>query len=446
MVVRSRLRDVDDLVRRLGSRQTRTVNAARARLVIIGARAVDALVDAVESDHPRRRANAMTLLALIQDKKGREALAALLFDKDPRTREAAALSLSRFSCEDAAMALERLLRRERDDDVRVAAVRGLVEVYGSGQDAALAPVLAVLFDPQASPRSRIASLSVVALLRPGVRRSVLRRLRQDPSPELARVAEEAEDREEPGTRSRPDPVEPLLEALSSEDWDVWNDAVRRLAARGPSAVVPLVEAMRRRAHDPEYCARAGIALKALGPRRVRMLAEALDQVDEPLPLQVLVEVVGSVGEKALLYRLKDLIDRLRVRSGSAEVNGFDPLRRVRARAHLELARIGSRCAIADLRDMLSAPDLRVEVETVAAAEMVGKKDEIPDLLRAWKREDRAGRRRITEAVRTILRRERIRRNSRALRGIVAGHERTMDSILGARTPRAPSRRRIRRKK
>ena len=414
--------------------------------MIIGARAVDALVDAVESDHPRRRTNAMTLLALIQDRKGREALAALLFDKDPKTREAAALSLSRFSCEDAAVGLERLLRRERDENVRVAAVRGLVEVYASGQDAALAPILAVLFDSQAQPRLRIAAMSIVPLLRSAVRRSVLRKLRQDPSPDLARVAVEAEDREDPGNRSRPDPVEPLLEALCSEDWDVWNDAVRRLAARGPSAVVPLVEAMRRRAHDPEYCARAGIALKALGPRRVRALAEALDQVDEPLPLQVLVDVVGSVGEKSLLYRLKDLIDRLREQSEKSEVNGFDPLRRVRARAHLELARIGSRCAIADLREMLSSPELRVEVETIAAAEMVGKKDEIPDLLRAWQREDRSARRRISSAVHTILRRERIRRNSTALRGLVAGHERTMESILDARAPRASSRSRPRRKK
>lgn len=433
MTLGHQTRDVQDLVRRLGSRHPQTVDAARARLAILGVRAVDALVDALESEQARRRLNAMALLALIQEPRGREALAAMLFDRDPRTREAAALSLSRFSCDDSVVALVRLLEKDRDEDVRVAAVRGLVEVHASGQEQALAPILAVLFDAQAPSRLRAAAFSVVAILRAGVRRSVLRRLRQDPSPDLARLAAEAEDREDPSGRGTPPPVAPALEALASKDWNEWNDAVRTLAARGPSAVVPLVEAMRRRAHDPEYCARAGIALKALGPQRARLLAEALDQVDEPLPLQVLVEVVGAIGEKSLVYRLKDLIDRLRERAGGPEVNGFDPLRRVRARAHLELARVGSRCAVADLRQMLSAPDRGVEAEVIAAAEMVGKKDEIPDLIRAWAREDRATRRRLSEALRAILRREGIRRNSRVLRGLAAGQERTVEKMLG--TPR-----------
>jgi hypothetical protein len=157
-----------------------------------------------------------------------------------------------------------------------------------------------------------------------------------------------------------------------------------------------------------------------------------------------VEVVGAFGVKSLVYRLKDLIDRLRERAVRPEVNGFDPLRRVRARAHLELARVGSRCAASDLRQMLSAPDGGVEVEVIAAAELVGKKDEIPDLIRAWAREDRAGRKRLSEALRAILRREGIRRNSRVLRGLAAGQERVVETMLGkARTensrPKRPRR-------
>jgi len=283
-------------------------------------------------------------------------------------------------------------------------------------------------------------------LRPGLRRSVLRRLKHDPDDTLARKAAEEEIGIEEQHRSAPEPLEPLLAGLSSKDWNVWNDAVRRLAARGPTSVVPLVEAMRRRSHDPEYCARVGIALKALGPRRARVLAEALFQVDEPLPLQVLVEVVGSIGEKSLVYRLKDLIERLSDHASRGDVNGFDPLRRIRARAHLELARVGSRCAVADLRQMLAAPDGRIEIETIVAAELVGKKDEIPELVRAWSREDRQTRSRISAAIRTILRREKIRRNSRVLRELIRGHERTMERILRGSEPASTTRRRVRRKK
>jgi hypothetical protein len=38
-------------------------------------------------------------------------------------------------------------------------------------------------------------------------------------------------------------------------------------------------------------------LKALGPGRRRTLADALDRVREPLPLRILVEVVGASGRR-----------------------------------------------------------------------------------------------------------------------------------------------------
>lgn len=429
MTLRPRPREIVDLVRRLGSRRAREVESARARLAIHGARAVDALVEVLDGDDPRTRGHAMVLLGLIQEPRGREALVAMLHDRDPAARETAALTLARFTCPQSIPPLERLFRKDRDPDVRLAALRGLVELCAAGQESALATVLATLVDRDAPSRLREAALGVLPILRPAVRRGILRRLREDPSPAIVRLATEFEEREEPGSRPRPAPIAAAVEALASDDWAVWNDAVRRLAACGAAAVVPIVEAMRRRAHDPEYCARAGMALKALGPRRAGSLGEALQHVDEPLPLQVLVEVVAAVGEKPLVYRLKDLIDRLRTLRPQAAVNGFDPLRRVRAKAHLELARIGSRVAVDDLRDMLDSPDERIEVEALAAVERVGKREEIPPLLSAWNREDRQTRAKVSAAVRTILRRERIRRNSRFLSGLDPARRRALQAIL-----------------
>ena len=90
-----------------------------------------------------------------------------------------------------------------------------------------------------------------------------------------------------------------LERLGDDDFAVWNDAVKRLSGCVVTALDPLIETMRARADDPEFCSRAGIVLKTLGPRRGRALAGALERVEEPLPLQTLIDVVGALGENLL---------------------------------------------------------------------------------------------------------------------------------------------------
>ncbi|HZN53833.1 MAG TPA: hypothetical protein VFB67_00795, partial [Candidatus Polarisedimenticolaceae bacterium] len=224
--------------------------------------------------------------------------------------------------------------------------------------------------------------------------------------------------------------------LASHEYTVWNEALHRLGSAGPSAFEAVVDEMRRRGGDPEYCTRAGMALKALGSRRVRGLAEALDTVDEPLPLQVLVEVAGTIGEKPLIYRLKSVIER--VAPDAAGALRFDTMQRVRAKAHFELARIGSRVAIQDLQSILGDTERRLPLEALAAIELIGKRDEIALLLKAYLREDPFMRGRIAAVVRAILKRERIRRNSVVLRALPPELRRVCDGILArsARRKRA----------
>ena len=74
MTRRSGANEIPKLVRRLGSRSPARVDAARARLSIIGARSVEHLVEALEGDNNQIRARVMPLLALIQDRRGREPL------------------------------------------------------------------------------------------------------------------------------------------------------------------------------------------------------------------------------------------------------------------------------------------------------------------------------------------------------------------------------------
>ena len=443
MTLRPRATEVPELVRRLGSRQPKQVDRARARLSIIGSHSVVALVEALEGDNNRVRSHAMPLLALIQDPRGREPLVAMLLDRDPRMRQIAARCLARFSSLDAVAALERLLKRDKVRDVRVSAVHGLLELYEAGQDAAIRRILEVLLDAKEDPRIRVASMALLPLLRPTARRGLLRRLRQDGVEEIARRAEEITEEDDapaPRDRSR---IETLVRELASPDYAVWNEALHRLAAAGPAVSEAIVAEMRRRAGDPEYCTRAGMALKALGPRRVRGLADALDVVDEPLPLQILVEVAGTIGEKPLIYRLKSVIERVAPRPDTAGTSRFDTMQRVRAKAHFELARIGSRVAIQDLQSMLADSDRRLPLEALAAVEQIGKKDEIPLLLRAYLREDPFTRGRIAGVVRTILKRERIRRNSVALRSLPAELRRALEGILGRSARRSARGRRSR---
>jgi HEAT repeat protein len=358
----------------------------------------------------------------------------MLLDRSSRQRAVAAHSLGRFVSADTVAALERLLRGERSELVRVAAVRSLVDQYAGGQERALSIVLERLDDARERPAVRIAALSVLPQLRQAERAGLLERLRRDGAREVARAASEILAAPPPPTDPSRSEIGRLLRELRSPDYAVWNQAVQRLGAAGAAALAPLIDEMQSRAHDPEYCTRAGMALKAIGPRHGGELVDALEAIEEPLPLQVLVEVIGAYGHKPLIYRLKGLIDRLAHRS--SENDGIDPMQRVRAKAHLELARIGSRVAIEDLRAALADSERRVELELLAAIRLIGKKEEVEVLLRAHEREDEVVKRAIVDTVLEIRKRERFRRNDRTFQNLPPSLASLLRTILPpARGPR-----------
>jgi HEAT repeat protein len=440
-MVRSRSNEVTELVKRLGSRSTTRVDAARARLTIIGGRSVESLIEALEGDNNTIRKRVMPLLALIQDSRGREPLIAMLLDRNSRLRAIAAQSLARFPSPGAVAALGRTLDKERSETVRVAAVRSLAEHYASGQEAALRPVLERLMDSREETGIRLAAFGILRSLHPSQRRSVLNRLEKDAQAEVRETAAGFPAAGERDSHPGESEILGLLADLVSQDYIVWNAAVERLGACGASIVPRLIEGMQRRAHDPEFCTRAGMVLKALGPRRCRNLAAALDTIEEPLPLGVLIDAIGALGHKPLIYRLKALLGRLaEMPRNSPPANGFDLMQRARAKAHLELARIGSRVAIEDLRTMIADTGRRLEPEALSAVELIGKRDEILPLLRAFVREDRFMKDRISDVVRAIMRRERIRRNNRIFLSLSRAQRLALEAILPATRERRSARR------
>ncbi len=437
-MLRRAANEVPRLVRRLGSGKRSSVDAARARLSILGVRAVENLIAALEDGNNRTRARVMPLLALIQDPRGREPLIAMLLDRNPRLRAVAARSLARYPSPSTVAALNRLLDRERAGRVRVAAVQALVELYAAGQEDAVCRVLELLTDPEQPARLRLSGFALLPMLGSRERRTLLTRLKKDPTDEVRTRAEAGTNMRREVEKSTT-ATKRLLEDLGSDDYAVWNRAVRQLAAWGSFTVSPLLEEMQRRAHDPEYSTRAGMALKAMGPRRGRVVAEALERIDEPVPMLVLVETIGALGVKSLIYRLMDLIDRIEARR--AEREGSDSMQGVLAKAHLELARIGSRVAIESLRQALADTARPVELELLTAVEIIGKREEIGVLLAAYAREDEFARERIAVVVRTIVKRERIRRTNRIFRTMNSRQRAAFEAILPRRKSPLRTRRR-----
>jgi HEAT repeat protein len=398
--------------------------------------------------------NAIAVLSLIRDIRAREAIVAQLLDRDWHLRAAAARALALLPCPECVPALERVLRTDPRQEVRVAAVQSLIGLFDTGFEDAIREVIAQLFDPSADDRLRRAALAVVPLIRGRERRALLKKLQTDPDEQIAHEAREIAEAPERDELQDARAMASMLRQLGSPRPGRWNEALHRLTGFGSAVIDPLVARMVKKNRDPQYCARAGMVLRGLGPRRLRPIARYLECVDEPLPLEVIVEVVGGLQDKPLIYRLKDLIERLDTTGADPEDSPTgDPFERVRANAHFQLARIGSRVAISDLKDWLNAPRRRLDLALVEAVGLIGTRDELQDLLRAYKKEEPWMRERIRDVFMRIMRRERIRRTNRLFGSLSAKDRQVLERILGPprrrpRTsppdlivgPRAPSRR------
>ena len=406
---------------------------------MVGAEAIEPMLEALDGTDNRIRARVMPLIAAVQDPRGREPLLAMLLDRNARIRLIAARCLARFPGAETVAALQRSAEKEKRKDVRKAAISSLIEQFSAGQDGALKQVVNVLLDPREIDEIRIAAFALLPHLPLRQQRGIVKPLCEDSSVPLRKLARRFGEDQKKSDQLTLREVHAWIERLADDDYVVWNGAVQKLSASGERVVDPLIDQMCLRATDPVYCCRAAIVLKSLGPRRCRArIAAALDRVDEPLPLQSLIEVIAACGDRALTYRLKDLIDRLS--DTPLENLRFDPCLRVRSKAHLALANIGSRVAIADLRETLNRTDIRAETEMLDAVARVGKKDELSLLLRLWLRSDAFLQPHVAETVRRIMRRERIRRNATVFKSMTSAQRAALTKILPAAKARTAARR------
>ncbi len=423
---------VSGWLRDLGSDDPVVAEAAEQGLVDAGPAAVSRLIDLLDVDEDRLRSRVISLLSLLGHPRLASPLAGLLHDASPSIRSRAAAALARIPSAASVAALRSLLRREPVESVRYVAARALLRLLRAGQDEALDPLLRILSHRDEAPRVRLAALGALPWIsRVGnsdviSTRAILERLAGDAEPRVAAKARRllsspSRVRLEPQTVSR------LLEDLGRRRLSVWRRAVAILGAAGSSVIEPVIHAMQHHAGDGEYARRCGLILRSLSPRQLCRLAPHLDELDEPTCLETLVDVAAEAGSRMLLARLSALIDRIAASSGA---EGPGTLHGVRCRAHVALARAGSRLAVADLRKLLDDPRFPVEPQLAEAAAAVGTRAELPSLFRAYLRSRGVTRLAVRDAVGVLVRREKVRRTDRWIARLDPPERRAATEILG----------------
>jgi len=110
---------------------------------------------------------------------------------------------------------------------------------------------------------------------------------------------------------------------------------------------------------------------------------------------------------------------------------------VRGKAHLALARIGSRLAVADLKKTLGDPVRRIDPDMLTAAAKIGTRQELPDLIAAYRREDPWMKANIREVYWQIVRREKIRHRGTLFESLSAQDRQALEEILDLGRPSSP---------
>jgi hypothetical protein len=261
---------------------------------------------------------------------------------------------------------------------------------------AIQPLLASL--PQAPARGRLAALAVLDSQPPPGWMAQVPSLLRDRSPEVAARAAGLL-----GKALRLGAVEaldPLLEVLFDEG---VHEATRLAALEGVRALPdaelqPILERLRR-GSNPVLARRAS----------------APEAPARPGPLPAGVEAIP------LLH------DAIRTLAQRAAQGQSAALAEERARLHLELAARGSRIALYDLREMLDARPPRAGGALLAAATQVGDASFVPTLARlACDAPPLLPA--CAEALAAIVRRERLRKTSRAVRAVRPEHRRAFEAL------------------
>ena len=185
-----------------------------------------------------------------------------------------------------------------------------------------------------------------------------------------------------------------------------------LASMGETAIPTLVASLRARAADAVSCARVGSVLREVARGRERTVARYLDEVEDVVPLGLMVDILGESRDRTALYHLKGVIDRLESEriAGVTETGSGLARDMIIAKAHFYLARAGSRVAFDSLKEILAdvaSGRARLMGEILMAVQEIGGREELLDLVALYGREDGWMKDRIREAFRRLMKKARL---------------------------------------
>jgi hypothetical protein len=395
-IVPSRAGRVHELVRRLASGRAADRDSAVAQLTLLGPRVIQTLVASLPEAPVPARLAAVELLERLADPGALDALNALAGDASQRVALRSIEAIAESSDARSVPGLARLLAPGTPARRRGAAARALAGLHGRGVVEALAPLVDTVLDEQAEAGLRLSILEEIARLDPPLPRSTLRPLgRRLAASLVSEVAARGSDL----ARSRPpsDPLERLLNA--------------RLAA---GEIDQIIDGLRS---DP-----------ALPLGRIH---EGLESARDPRVVRALARVLADVGTAASIPVLSRSLARLGAHSDPERDQS--PLA-ARAALHVALARLDSRMALHDLRDLVALRPTPVLPEVLEAAAAVGDTTLVPALARVAT-EDPSQMPACAAAYAAIARRHRLRRSSAALRRVRPEHRAALDAFLESKPAR-----------
>ena len=408
-ILASRSRQVAALLGQLDAVPPAARESALARLTLLGPRVVPTLVSWLPGASEPALLEAMALVECLQDARLAAPLAALFADPRPAVAARALRAAGALPGAESASALAGALATLAPP-LRAEAARSLGALLAAGVVEALDPLLGLLFDEGEHDSARLAALDALAALSPAERDPLRRRLAGSASPAL-RAAALGPD----APRRPPAGEEPAHDALAELEG----------ALRGGGGALPALE----RAVHAAGAAAAAEALARAGDPAWKTLQAALQPAScTGAAVTALAEALAATGRPAAVPLLHHALRVLPPGPppGSAEAWA-------RARVHAALGALGSRIALADLRECLErqvrSPDATALLDLAAAAGAVGDPGLAPALGSLWAHHAGGARDACGSALAAIAAREGAPRVRRALRGVPAEVRSALEAIL-----------------
>jgi hypothetical protein len=413
-ILPSRAKEIHELVDRLASASAARRDSAVARLTLLGTRGVDALLASLPTAGPTARLAALEVLERLTPPQAAPEVLALCQEKDVQIAVRALRVAASYPQPRTLDILTRILDGGAPE-ARRAAATSLARLNASGLVSAIDPLLDVLLDDGEDDALRVLVFDALGTLPPRTLSPLVERLRTSPSAALrARVL-----RWEAG-RGGTAPAAAVPERLARRVGDLGELPLAEepalfaeLAAHGPPALELVLAELQGRDALPAVALRLGRALRHFGPESAAPIGEALDRATGLAAVRALADALAHHGAPG---SIPPLLRALQRQAASPHAAGTNSVADVKARIHLALATLDSRVALYDLREMLLEPPSGATPVLLDAAARIGDKTLVPALARLAVHEGRT-RAGCAAALAAIVRREKLRRSSPAVKGL-----------------------------